>query len=103
MPQATPTLDSWRRLYEAALPLKKLAPWEGMAEDEVFGVQDPETGTIGFVSVMGLLGEVDIFPPYIPAQGLWEIPHQHASFEDRQLLESQDRKIIKDLGLQFRG
>ena len=121
MPQATPTLDSWRRLYEAALPLKKLAPWEGMAEDEVFGVQDPETGTIGFVSVMGLLGEhfglavylgaeglyqfwdVEIFAPDIAPQSVLEIPHLQASFEDRQLLESKDRKIIKDLGLQFRG
>ncbi len=28
-----------------------------MTEGDVFGVQDPDTGELGFVSVMGMLGE----------------------------------------------
>jgi hypothetical protein len=52
-----PTNEQWRRLYEAAVGVKELAPWEWMTETDVFGVQDPETQEIGFVSVMGALGE----------------------------------------------
>ena len=56
--QATPpTKDEWRKLYELAGQVKVLAPWEWMFEDEIFGVQDPETGVTGFVSVMGTAGE----------------------------------------------
>lgn len=49
-------LNEWRRLHEAAIQVKEIAPWEFMEETDVFGVQNPETGELGFVSVMGLLG-----------------------------------------------
>ena len=51
------TNDQWRRLYEAAVLVKELSPWQWMTETDIFGVQDPETEEIGFVSVLGLLGE----------------------------------------------
>ena len=38
----TPTMDSWRSLYEAAIQIKELAPWQWMFEGQVFGVQDPD-------------------------------------------------------------
>ena len=43
----------WRPRYEAADHIKELAPWQWMQESDIFGVQDPETGEFGFVSVMG--------------------------------------------------
>jgi hypothetical protein len=116
-----PTNDQWRRLYEAAALVKELSPWEWMTETDVFGVQDPETGEIGFVSVVGLLGEhfgVSLYPnsralydfwaleeagPEITPDALLEIPQLQASFEDRDQLDNRDRKVIKDLGLKFRG
>ena len=116
-----PTNDQWRRLYEAAALVKELSPWEWMTETDVFGVQDPETGEIGFVSVMGLLGEhfgVSLYPnsralydfwaleeadPEINPDALLEIPQLQASFEDRDQLDNRDRKVIKELGLKFRG
>jgi hypothetical protein len=49
--------QKWLPLYEAADRIKELAPWEWMEESDVFGVQDPDSGEIGFVSIMGLLGE----------------------------------------------
>ena len=52
----TPTLGEYRRLYEAAIALKQKAPWEWMQEDEIFGVRNPETHEIGYVSIMGALG-----------------------------------------------
>ena len=57
MQDSTPTLDEWRRLYEAAVELKKQAPWEWMYEDEVFGVRNPETGEIDYAEVERLARE----------------------------------------------
>src|SRR5215216_6837141 len=65
MVEDLPTNEQWRRLYEAAVGVKELAPWEWMTETDVFGVQDPETEEIGFVNVMGMLGEhfgVSLYP-----------------------------------------
>ena len=121
MAENTPTNDVWRGLYEAAVRVKEMAPWEWMTEAHVFGVQDPETGEIGFVSVMGMLGEyyaISLYPnpealysfwmvqemgPDINPDALLEIPQTHASFEDRGDLEDKDREVIKELGLKFRG
>jgi hypothetical protein len=121
-----PSLEAARSLYEAALKVKKLAPWGWMYEDEIFGVQSPDTGEIGFVSVMGAGGEHFAVGVYRGAGALYnffeliesaeddedempdptallEIPQLQASFEDRDELEKQDREQIKKLGLKFRG
>lgn len=115
------TLEEWRRLYEAAARIKEIAPWEWLMEDDLFGVQNPETSEFGFVSVMGTLGEHFAISVYLGPEGLYgfwnleeagpmgnpeqilEIPQLQASFEDRNELEQQDRDLIKQLGLKFRG
>jgi len=116
-----PTLEEWRRLYEAAMRVKELAPWEWMVEMDLCGVQNPETDELGFVSVMGQLGEHYAVAVYLGPQGLYrfwafedagpsasdeqffQMPHLQASFEDRQVLRDKDREVIKALGLKFRG
>lgn len=122
-----PTPEEWRKLYELAGKVKALAPWEWMFEDEVFGVQDPETGVTGFVSVMGAAGEhlsvalyQDAGAVYdflelhdqaeeeeggdmLSAMRIIEIPQVQVSFEDSGDLEKEDKAIIKQLGLKFRG
>ncbi|MGC9333966.1 MAG: DUF7309 domain-containing protein [Anaerolineae bacterium] len=121
MAESSPTLNEWRKLYQAAIRIKEIAPWEWMTETEIFGVQDPESGEIGFVSVMGMLGEHLSLAVYRGARGLYgfwnfeqiadsappeaflEIPHLQASFEDRNELTDKDRAVIKELGLKFRG
>jgi len=121
MQDSAPTLDEWRRLYEAAIELKKRAPWEWIYEDEVFGVRNPETGEIGYVSIMGANGEHLALAVYLGSEGLdgfWvmesgeaidmptfllEVPQLQASFEDREMVEREDRDVIKALGLKFRG
>jgi hypothetical protein len=121
MDKNTPTLEEWRGLYEAMARVKEIAPWEWMEETDVFGVQDPETDELGFVSVMGTLGEHYAIAVYLGARGLYdfwglqdagplitpeqllEVPQLQASFEDRDQLHAKDREKIKELGLKFRG
>jgi len=117
----TPTMEEYRRLYDAALAFKGDAPWAWMTEDQVFGVRNPETGQIGYASIMGMRGEHLALALYLGDEGLdgfWrmergleqdnptfllEIPQLQASFEDRDILRDEDRKVIKALGLKFRG
>ncbi len=116
-----PTEKEWKRLYELAAELKKLAPWEWMDETEIFGVENPDTKEIGFVSAMGMMGEHLSVGVYLGAEGLYgfwdfqeegheaeplalfEIPQLQVSFENRENLEKQDRDLHKKLGLKFRG
>lgn len=116
-----PTTAEWKRLYELAAELKKLAPWEWMDETEIFGAENPDTKEIGFVSTMGMMGEHLSVGVYLGAEGLYgfwdfqeagleaepfalfEIPQLQVSFENRENLEKQDRDLIKKLDLKFRG
>jgi hypothetical protein len=120
--QAQP--GEWGRLFEAALRIKQMAPWDWMDETHIFGVQDPASGEIGFVSVMGALGEHIAVSVYQGSAALvrfmhlqetpeeviqeypemlLDIPQLQASFEDRDALDDWDRQLIRNLGLKFRG
>ena len=121
MAESRPTLNDWQKLYQAAMRIKEIAPWEWMDETDVFGVQDPETDEIGFVSIMGTLGEHLAVAVYLGAEALYRfwrlqevaesefeevflaISQLQASFEDRAELTQKDRDVIKELGLKFRG
>lgn len=113
-------LQEWRKLYDLMKDMKELAPWGWMTETDIFGVQDPESGQLGFVSVMGVNGEHLAVAVYlgeagfngfwslqqmkqIPQERFFEIPQLQASFEDREMLTPEDRRIIKTLGLSYRG
>jgi hypothetical protein len=119
-----PTTQEWKRLYDAMQQIKELAPWEWMTESDVFGVKNPEIGEIGFVSVMGMLGEhisIAVYPGAKAIYKLWdfieraenqenvapeeilEIPQLQATFEDREAITAKDREVHKKLGLKFRG
>jgi hypothetical protein len=116
-----PTREESKRLYELAGKLKELGPWEWMDESEIFGVENPESNEIGFVSVMGMMGEHLAIGIYLGSEGLYgfwgfqdekheteplalfDIPQLQASFEDREQLKKEDREVIKNLGLKFRG
>lgn len=116
-----PTLDEWKQLYNLAAKVKELAPWDWMEEDDLFGFQMPGTGELGFISVMGALGEhysVAIYQGIEGLDGFWkmqdlgskltpefvlQVPQLQLSFEDREIITTEDRAIMKTLGLKFRG
>lgn len=117
----SPAMDDWKKLYELMAQVEKLAPWKWMEEDDIFGFQMPGTDELGFVSVMGALGEhfsIAIYQGIRGLDGFWhmqelgekitpeillQIPQLQASFEDRAETTPEDREIIKKLGLKFRG
>ena len=114
-------MQEWKKLYDLMIRIYELKPWELMAEIDVFGVEDPETGVVGYVSIMGQLGEHYSIAVYLGQEGLdglWnlhenatdfkpemflEILHLQASFEDEDMLSPEDEKIIKNLGISFKG
>jgi len=116
--------EQWRGLYEAMAKIRDLAPWDWMSEHDIFGVQNPETKELGFVSIMGALGEHFAISVYLGSHGLYgflslfdippgepelfseyllEIPQLQASFEDHAMLTPQDLDIVKNLGLSYSG
>jgi hypothetical protein len=71
MAENPPTMEEWRELYEAVVRVKELSPWEWMTETDVFAVQNPETDELGFVSVMGMLGEHYAMSLYLGPEGIY--------------------------------
>lgn len=115
-----PSHDEAKALCNLAAQIKALAPWQWMQETDVFGVEDPDTGEIGFVSVMGNLGEYEAVDVYSGAEGLYgfidlqsgsaaspdrliEIPQVQLSFSEPKFLEKRDRELLKGVGLKFTG
>jgi len=117
-----PTTEEWANLYAAANELKAMKCWEWMHEDEIFGVRNPETNEVAYVSIMGEIGRVFAIHAYLGSDGLESFyallddsdPDEAeqtylklncltVSFEDRQALNVKDLETIKSLGLKFRG
>ena len=109
-----------RELFDLSTEVKDLKPWRWMEETDLIGIENPETGEIGFISVMGSLGEHEAVALYLGAEGLYEFidlhtddsstaqrvlenRHLQAAFSERKYLEKQDRDLIKQLGLKFSG
>lgn len=122
MDHASPSLQTWRDLYEAAIAFRDIKAWEWMWDVDTFAVQDPKTGEIGYCAVMGRLGEFYGIAVYPGTEGLMSLlmmkfgqvdPNDTdfdlrmrflmASFESRKSLQKPDLEIIKELGLSFRG
>jgi len=117
-----PTLKEWKDLYRAAVNFRDLECWEWMYDGDVFGVQNPDTGEIGYCCVLGNQGEVFSLNVYLGEKGLkgyLQIANQAqqvdkmdlfhlqdclmASFENRGELNTKDLNIINKLNLTFRG
>lgn len=115
-----PTIEMWQRLYDLAERIRDLRPWTEMVESEIFGVGDPESDQVGFVSIMGQRGEHLSVAVYKGAPGLagfcrmledessgpeeiLDTPHLQVSFEDSTLVASEDRRVMSALGRRYRG
>jgi hypothetical protein len=120
--QQSPSIQQWRELYDAALKFKQAGCWNWLWDTDLFGVQNPDNGEVGYCCVMGRGGEHFALAVYLGTEGLEtyrEILRNGdsmslfdavatqkclmASFEDRSYLEKRDFNVIKGLSLKFRG
>jgi hypothetical protein len=115
-----PSHEEVKALFSLAVQIKAIAPWSWMQETDIFGVEDPESGEIGFISVMGHIGEFESVAVYRGAEGIFgfidfqydasasadrllEIPEVQLSFTEPKFLEKRDRELLKASGLKFTG
>ena len=120
IPSCSPPV--WKNLYDAAIAFKEIACWEWMSDSDIFGVQNPETGEVGYCCVLGRLGEVFGLAVYLGSEGLEQYRKVQSGkvdarspdfaysqncltawFGDRNDLDQADLKVVKELGLKFRG
>lgn len=115
------TNDEWRNLYDMAIRFRDLKPWNIVSGAEIFAVQNPEDGEIAYCSIMGELGQVYALAAYVGQEGLetyFEMENSAeegnpealfsqkclmVSFENREYVDKQDIKVIRELEYKFRG
>jgi len=117
-----PSIQEWKELYDAAIEFKRKECWNWMWDTDLFGVQHPVTGEMGYCCVMGGAGEFFALAVYLGSEGLngyLELQSKKnypsledmlnlqkllmASFEDREYLQKEDFQVIKKIGLKFSG
>jgi hypothetical protein len=120
--QQSPSLKEWGELYDSAMKFKQAECWNWMWDTDLFGVQNPESGEVGYCCVMGRGGEHFALGVYLGTEGLETYRKIQrdgnslslfdmvglqkcltASFEDRRYLSERDFNVIKALSLKFRG
>lgn len=111
---------TWRQLGDLAIQFRKLAPWTWMAEEDIFGIRLPGSDQIGFVSIMGAIGQHLACAVYLGWEALRDLRHALAggelsfrsfietpqlqlSFENREVLLANERDLLKQLGRSCRG
>ncbi|MBF0564733.1 MAG: hypothetical protein HQK89_05775 [Nitrospirae bacterium] len=115
-------MEEWKKLFDVAIRFKNIKCWRWMYDSDVFGIQNPVTGEIGYCCVLGNAEEVFGLTLYNGSSGLSlylkvvngeidtedvNVMHLMAgiqmTFEDRELLDPFDLQLIKELGYKFRG
>lgn len=114
------TIEEWKALFEVAIRFRDQKSWEWMRDDMIFGVQNPENGMINYCIVLGNIGQYFGFSANLGTEGLEGLQKMNdinqneldaihfqncimASFLNRNDLNPRDYKLIKKLGLSFRG
>lgn len=108
----------WRALFELADQFKRLQPWQWMSDIDMFAVVDPVSEETGYCCVLGEAGQTYGLAVYIGDEGFRTLidiflgnreiyPHQQRSlllsFNNRSDLTKEDLRLIKELGLTYRG
>lgn len=118
------TLDEWRELYEVTLNLKALEPWKYQDSADLAAILLPDLEEPVFMSVLGSQGTCYGISMYEGMAGLADfdmvagtdgkdgLPVYYAMMDqscvtwysgDREEVPEAKKKVIKELGLKFRG
>jgi hypothetical protein len=114
-----PDISDWRTLYKAAIRFRDLACWDWMTDLDLYGIRNPINNDVGYCCVLGYLGEVFGLVVYLGTEGLnCYLNIQKSgepddlilsqdclivSYENRNYLSKEDLKIVRELGLKFKG
>ena len=121
MKEISPSI--WYELADLAREFREMAPWRWMYDSDLFGVQHPETGELGFCCIMGLTGEFTGMAVYKGLQGLNSygklLIHQDLdtipgttffeqeclmiSFNAKEELYTEEQQRLDELNLSFAG
>ncbi|NMA50125.1 MAG: hypothetical protein GX947_10260 [Tissierellia bacterium] len=116
------TLKQWEKLYDIAIKIKEMKPWEYLFDIDLITIMIPDRETI-CCSIMGSSEEFygigtyigddsinDFYQllntkemPFIQTKRFQEDNLTICNFGNREELTSKELKLIKDLGLKFRG
>lgn len=116
------TLEEWNELYEVAIKIKELKPWEHLLDVDIITLALPDKEPC-YCSVMGRGGECYGIGAYMGFEAISKFfkmldkqdisPEQMIRYQDnnvivcyfgnREELTSKELKLVKDLGLNFRG
>ena len=120
--EVAPTRGQWLALHDAFRNYCEAEPWEFLANEDLLVVEDPEGRYQGYCVALGdgdmvyglgvYLGDVGL-SNYLSTISDEDEPGGQAMLErqlslsamlaDREELEPEERKIIGDLGLRYRG
>ena len=118
-----PGRSDWAALYQAAITFKETAPWEWMDNEDLFAVENPDDGEVGYCSVLGAGGEEFGLGMFVGEEGYHRYKNLISEevdsdddleesimtrgismlLVDRGVLQKEDHEIIRSLGLRFRG
>lgn len=114
-------LEQWGLLCEEAIKLKKLQPWNYIWDLDLIEIRLPDNEEPFFCSVMGKAGyniAIGVYEGYEAINEFYYVAEKDdispdqliryqnnlmCFFGDREELSRKDLKLIKDLGLKFRG
>lgn len=117
-----PSREDWSALYEAAMTFNRAAPWRWMGNEDLFAVENPSDGEIGYCVILGSEAEEFGLAVFVGAEGFegyrrivtGEVEPDNieasatlrslsVTFVDREVLGKRDLDVIRSLGLRFRG
>lgn len=114
-------LEEWRTLYDIAIKLKELKPWEKLWDMDLITIIEPNKKEPNVCSIMGKGGECYAIAAYDgldSIKGFFEMVYSSemprnqliryqnnvmCNFGNRDELTTKERDIIKKLDLKFRG
>lgn len=115
------SIRQWNELYEVTINIKKFEPWKYLWDMDIITIILPEYEEPFYCSVMGKGGQcfaIAVYKGFEAINGFFKLadaksipPNQLIRYQDnltcyfgdREELSSKELKVIKDLGLKFRG
>lgn len=118
-----PTIEQWKELYDAAINIRQIAPWEYLWDMDLIVIMLPGREEPVYCSVMGRNREcyaIGIYPGFKAVGSFYRMAESASNdmaayttgleqeclmchFGDREEVVQEDREVFKALGLRFRG